>query len=590
MKERGIATALKTHILAASGQKKAELVLKHAGIINVFTESIIQADIAIEDGYIVGIGTYEGEKEVDLKGKYVCSGFIDGHIHLESSMVLPREFERAVLPHGTTAVVTDPHEITNVAGACGIGYMLNETEPLNLDVFFMLPSCVPSTDLDEAGAEMHAKDLNSFYGNRRILGLAEMMNSYGTVHGDEECLEKIADAVEKGKLIDGHAPFLTGKALNAYVTAGITSDHECSNLDEALEKLACGQWIMIREGTAAKNLDALMGLFETPYYQRAMLVTDDKHPGDLLRGGHIDEIIRQAIQKGADPIRAIRMGTYNTACYFGLRNRGAVAPGYLADLVILDDLHTMSVSSVYKEGRLVAKEGNLLVSYKEGKEQPHFQDDQELADRIYHSFHLPVITPESLELKQTGTRQRVIDLVAHELVTKERMTDWKNQAGFAPGVDITEDIVKLAVLERHKGTGHIGLGFLGNYGLKRGAIATSVGHDSHNLIIAGVNDEDMAVAGNCVIRNEGGLAVALDGEVVAELPLPVAGLISNMTLEETDYRLEKLKLASHELGVSDEIDAFMTLAFVSLPVIPELRLSTYGVIDVNRQEIVDSVF
>lgn len=579
---------LKQRILAASGEKKAELVLKNASIINVFTESVVKADIAVEDGYIAGIGKYEGMEEVDLKERYVCSGFIDGHIHLESSMVLPSEFERAVLPHGTTAVITDPHEITNVAGAAGMEYMLRKTKDLCMDVFFMLPSCVPSTGLDESGARMNAEALAPFYREPRVLGLAEMMNSYGTVRGDSECLEKICGAYGAGKIIDGHAPLLSGKALQAYVSAGVASDHECSNLQEALEKLACGQWIMIRQGTAAHNLESLTDLFQPPFYQRVMLVTDDKHPGDLIRGGHIDGIIRRAVELGADPVKAIKMGTCNPASFFGLKDRGAVAPGYVADLVIFEDFKTMKVAAVYKNGRLAAENGRLLSGNRiVSGDNPQKAPEEE---KVFHSFHLSPITRSSLEFHKHGSQQRVIDLVAHELTTRERILTWREHPGFAPGVDIRQDIVKLAVFERHHNTGHRGLGFLGRYGLKKGAVATSIGHDSHNLVVAGVTDEDMMAAGNRVIENQGGLALALDGKVLADLPLPVAGLMSALTLEETESRLEELKRLSRKLGISDDIDPFMTLAFVSLPVIPKLRLNTYGVIDVERQEIVEAVY
>ncbi|MDO4330117.1 MAG: adenine deaminase [Lachnospiraceae bacterium] len=609
---------LKKEIMAASGEKKAKLVLKHAKIINVFTESIEEGDIAVEAGHIVGIGSYEGEKEIDLKGRYVCSGLIDGHIHLESSMVLPEEFQRAVLPHGTTAVITDPHEIANVAGIPGIQYMMKSAEGLMMDVYFMMPSCVPASRLDESGAVLRASDLNPFYSRKRVRGLAEMMDSAGIVGCEEGYLEKLEEAASRSKIIDGHAPFLSGKALNAYITAGIRSDHECSNFEEAREKLARGQWIMIREGTAAKNLEQLMGLFDAPYYQRAMLVTDDKHPGDLLRGGHIDGIIRMAVKRGADPIRAIKMGSYHPALYFGLTGKGAVAPGYEADLVVFDDLENMKIWQVYKAGKLAAENGACTEAVLKKKKTLVWS--RQVEERVFHSFHLKPIQPEDLKLEPEPEKlksgpeglesepeklksepgacaqemeradrriyQRVIDLVEKELITKERITEWKNVEGFAPGVDISRNIVKLAALERHHGTGHIGLGFLGNYGLRKGAVATSIGHDSHNLVIAGTNDADMALAGNRVIENEGGLAVAVDGVVLADLPLPVAGLMAELPLEEVDRRLEEMKAMLEQLGVPKEIDAFMTLAFVSLPVIPKLRLNTYGIIDVAEQKIV----
>ena len=577
---------LREQVAAATGSKKAELVLKNAQIVNVFTQSVETGDIAIEGGYIVGIGNYEGITEKDLGGAYVCPGFLDGHIHIESSMTSPGEFERAVVPHGTIAVITDPHEIANVAGTAGIRFMMQSAQKLDLDVYFMLPSCVPATDLDESGAELLARDLEPFYADEKVLGLAEMMNAFGVTHGDKGCFEKLVQARSLKKAIDGHAPALSGKELNAYVTAGIRSDHECSDFEEAKEKFARGQWIMIRQGTAAKNLKALMGMFEDPYYQRCLLVTDDKHPGDLIRIGHIDAIIREAVSMGADPIRAIRMGTLNAAAYFGLHDMGAVAPGYKADLAVFDDLRTLNVKQVYKGGKLVAENGKML-----HQKEKNTDWSTEIKERVFHSFHRVPITVEELQLKETtGTHQRVIDMVAHELITKERIEEWKELPGMAPGVDISRDIVKLAAIERHKNTGHVGLGFLGKYGLKRGAVATSIGHDSHNLVIAGVTDEDMVLAGNRVIENGGGLAIALEGKVLADLPLPIGGLMADEPVEVVDEKLEHMKKLSVELGISEDIDAFMTLAFISLPVIPKLRLNTYGVVDVEKHQVVEARF
>ena len=577
---------LREQVAAATGSKKAELVLKNAQIVNVFTQSVETGDIAIEGGYIVGIGNYEGITEKDLGGAYVCPGFLDGHIHIESSMTSPGEFERAVVPHGTIAVITDPHEIANVAGTAGIRFMMQSAQKLDLDVYFMLPSCVPATDLDESGAELLARDLEPFYADEKVLGLAEMMNAFGVTHGDKGCFEKLVQARSLKKAIDGHAPALSGKELNAYVTAGIRSDHECSDFEEAKEKFARGQWIMIRQGTAAKNLKALMGMFEDPYYQRCLLVTDDKHPGDLIRIGHIDAIIREAVSMGADPIRAIRMGTLNAAAYFGLHDMGAVAPGYKADLAVFDDLRTLNVKQVYKGGKLVAENGKML-----HQKEKNTDWSTEIKERVFHSFPRVPITVEELQLKETtGTHQRVIDMVAHELITKERIEEWKELPGVAPGVDISRDIVKLAAIERHKNTGHVGLGFLGKYGLKKGAVATSIGHDSHNLVIAGVTDEDMVLAGNRVIENGGGLAIALEGKVLADLPLPIGGLMADEPVEVVDEKLEHMKKLSVELGISEDIDAFMTLAFISLPVIPKLRLNTYGVVDVEKHQVVEARF
>ena len=575
----------------ASGRRKASLVLKGGTVVNVFTEKTEVADIAIEDGYIAGIGDYEGEHNVDLSGRYICPGFIDGHIHIESAMVSPPEFEKAVLPHGTTAVIADPHEIGNVAGCQGIDYMLETTKDLDLDVFIMMPSCVPATALDESGAVLGPEDLKPYYDNPRVLGLAEVMNSLGVVAGMDDLMGKLSDAGSRGMVIDGHAPFLEGNGLNAYVCAGVLLDHECSDIDEALKKLGRGQYIMIREGTAARNLEALMPLFAAPYYERCMLVTDDKHPGDLISMGHIDYIIRKAVSLGADPIKAIKMGTLHSARYFGLKDRGAVMPGLRADLAVLEDLKDFRVLAVYKDGKLAAEKG-VCIQEKEDK-------SRELASafpRVFDSFHLDEITLKDLELEKKGTMQRVIQFKPHELLTQERILPWPDddtaaaQGHRAQGVDLNEDIVKAAVFERHLHTGHTGIGFIGGYGLKKGAVATSVAHDSHNLIVIGTNDRDMVLAANAVRKNKGGLAVAVDGQVTGELALPIGGIMTQASVYEVESQLEKLKEQTRKLGISEDIDAFMTLAFVSLPVIPKLRINSYGVIDVDRQEVVEAVF
>ncbi len=573
---------LAERILAAAGAKKASLVLKHGRVVNVFTAELLEADIAIEDGVIVGLGEYEGENEVDLQGAVVCPGLIDGHIHLESSMVAPGEFEKAVVPHGTLAVVTDPHEIGNVAGTDGIRFMMDRTEGLTLDVYFMLPSCVPSTGLDESGAELTAGKLAPLYEEERVLGLAELMNSYGTTRADSAILEKVEGALSRKKLIDGHAPGLSGRDLNAYVTAGVMSDHECSDASEALEKLRRGQWIMIREGTAARNLEALLPLFKEPYCHRCMLVTDDKHPGDLIRLGHLDYIIRKAVKLGADPIRAVIMGSWNAARYFGLKETGAIAPGYAANLIVVSDLEEFKVEKVYKNGKLVAEEGHMAEDILAAEKKI-----TAIPPRVGDSFHLREITPEQLKIKKKGDTIRVLCLTSGELTTTERLVPWTEKEGTAPGVNIEEDIIKMAVFERHHDTGHIGLGFLGGYGLKRGAVATSIAHDSHNLIIAGTNDADMVLAGNAVRKNRGGLAVAADGKLLGELALPIAGLMSEEPAEVVDEKLEKLKEETRKLGIPEGIDPFMTLAFASLPVIPKLRLNTYGLIDAEQQKTVE---
>lgn len=572
---------LKKQIDVASGRSKAPLVLKNANIVNVFTNEIQLGDVAIQGDYIAGIGQYDGEQEIDLQGKYLCPGFLDGHIHLESSMVSPKEFEKAVMPHGTTTVITDPHEITNVAGEQGICYMLETTNDLLLDVYVMIPSCVPATELDESGAILDAEMIWPYYDNPRVLGLAEAMDSFGIIQGKTEVLKKISDARKYGKIIDGHAPFLSGKELNAYAGAGVCSDHECSDPKEAIEKLGLGQWIMIREGTAARNLESLIPLCDERYYHRCMFVTDDKHPGDLIRKGHIDYIIKKAVQLGADPIRAIKMGSWNTAQCFGLKDRGAVAPGYLADLVVMEDLTDFKITDVYKNGKTVC--------YQEAKE-PDKDRKCRTYDRVMDSFRMKEITEADLQIHGDGSCERVIELISHELLTRELIVPKMHQPGYPLGVSLEQDIVKAAVFERHKNTGHIGIGFIKGYGIKKGAIASSVAHDSHNLIVIGTNDRDIALAGNSVRKNRGGLAVVIDGVVVGELPLPIAGLMSDMPVEQVQERLEFLKKLSGEMGIAEDIDPFMTLAFVSLPVIPALRLNTYGLIDVEKQTVVDVFF
>jgi adenine deaminase len=568
----------------ARGTQKAELVLKNASIINVFTEAIEQGDVAICAGRVVGIGQYEGEEEIDCTGKYVAPGFIDGHIHLESSMLRPFEFAKSVIPHGTTAVITDPHEIANVSGLEGIDYMLEATEGLPLDIYFVLPSCVPATAFDENGGILLAKDIEGYYRNKKVVGLAEVMDFYETIRGASDILKKIEDARTANKIVDGHAPGLTGKDACAYVAAGVQSDHECINFEEAKDKFRLGQWIMIREGTAARNLEALMGMFQPPYHQRAMLVTDDKHPYDILRLGHIDDIVRQAIRYGADPCIAIKMGSFNAATYFGLRDYGAVAPGYHADLIILSDLEQVSVHKVIKNGKIIM-ENNQVIDIKE----PEIR--KELKDKVYHSFLCDEIVPEDFEViyepEDEGAQEfRVIKMLEGEITTEEVFAPLVN--GEAK-VNLDEDIIKLAVIERHHNTKHVGIGFVTGYGLKRGAIASSVSHDSHNIIAIGTNDTDLAIAANCIRDMQGGWAIALDGKVIGNLPLSIAGLISNLDAVTLAQDIQKMQVLASEMGVKEGIDAFMNMAFVSLPVIPKLRVTTTGLFDVSLQKRVPLV-
>lgn len=550
----------------AAGREPADLVLKNAAYVNVFSSEVCRGDIAIAEGLIVGVGSYAGKREIDVSGKIICPGLLDAHIHLESSLVSPAEFARAVVPHGTTTVITDPHEISNVMGTDGIAYMLQATEKLPIDAFFMLPSCVPCSPLDESGADLNYRSIDSFYQHERVLGLAEMMNFVGVVNTSADTIEKITAARCRGKLVDGHAPGLSGKELNAYIAAGVYSDHECADAEDALEKLRKGQFIMIREGTAAQNLQALLPLLKPRYVDRCLFCTDDKHPSDLMKGGHIDYIIQKAIRGGADPIIALKAATINTARYFGLSDRGAIAPGYLADLIVIDGLETFRVEQVYKNGECISAAG-IEVSAGESHLDPCLQQKSRF------TFHVDTLTEN--DFASEGPRG-IIGMIPGEIVTANE--------GFADRVDLGQDILKIAVIERHRHTGHIGIGYLKGYGLKRGAVATSISHDSHNIIVVGTNDKDMASAVNRILENCGGISVVENGTVRGELALEIGGLMTDRPLNEVNDVLEQAKQAAYAMGVNLGVDPFMTLSFMSLAVIPALRLTTRGVVDVLTQE------
>ena len=558
----------KLHVIdVAAGRAPADLVLKNATYVNVFSNELCHGDIAVAEGLIVGMGEYHGKVEVDVSGKLVLPGFIDAHIHLESSLVSPTEFAKAVLPHGTTTVITDPHEIANVMGTDGIEYMLQATEDLPVDVRFMLPSCVPATPLDESGANLDYRAIDSFYDHPRVQGLAEMMNYVGVVNGDGQVVEKIVASQAHHKKIDGHAPGLSGKDLNAYIAAGVYSDHECSDMEDAMNKLRLGQYIMIREGTAARNLEALMPLLTSQYVDRCMFCTDDKHPNDLLEKGHIDYIVKKAISLGADPIVAVKAACHNAARYFLLNNRGAIAPGYLGDFVIIDDFQHFEIEMVYKRGVLMY-DGQL-------RDFPAPEIDPYLVKRAHDTFHVAHLTAEDFS---DGRPHAVIGMIPGEIVTQD--------AGYADHADPEQDILKIAVIERHKNTHHIGLGYIKGYGLKRGAVATSISHDSHNIIVVGATDEDMAAAANRIVENRGGITVMENGQVLGEVTLSIAGIMSDDSLVMVNSALEDAKDEAFGLGVSRGIDPFMTLSFMALPVIPSLRITTRGVFDVSSQRYI----
>lgn len=560
----------KLHVVGvASGMQKADLVLKNATYVNVFCNELSRGDIAVAEGLIAGMSEhYEGEVEIDMGGKLVLPGFVDAHIHLESALVSPKEFANAVIPHGTTTVITDPHEIANVMGTDGIEYMLQATEDLPVDVRFMLPSCVPATPLDESGAVLDYRAIDSFYEHNRVEGLAEMMNYVGVANADEQVLEKIVAAQAHHKKIDGHAPGLAGNDLNAYIAAGVYSDHECSTVEDAIAKLERGQYIMIREGTAARNLDALLPLLTPQYYTYCMFCTDDKHPNDLLEKGHIDYIVRRAIKSGVDPIIAVKCASHHAARYFLLNNRGAIAPGFLADFVVIDNFDDFNILEVYKKGKLMF-DGKTVTPFEAPEIDPH------LVKRSHETFHVAHL--EATDFIESRPRA-VLGMVPGEIVTTD--------AGYAEKISVEDDILKIAVIERHKNTHHIGIGYIKGYGLKSGAVATSISHDSHNIIVVGANEEDMAAAVNRVVELGGGIVVMDDGKVLGEVQLQIAGIMSEAPLIEVNEALENAKEQAFKLGVSRGVDPFMTLSFMALTVIPTLRLTTRGVFDVINQRYV----
>lgn len=552
--------------------------LKNAFVVNVFTDEVKKMNVLLENDRIIGVGNYtdsDADKVRDLSGKFICPGLIDGHIHIESTMMIPKELADVALPHGTTAIVADPHEIANVCGIDGIRYMLEASEGLPMDIYFTASSCVPATPFDETGAELHAEDIRELYANPRILGLAEMMNFPGVLMKDPDVIRKIKDAKAAGKIVDGHAPLLSGKDLDAYIAAGVTSDHECSNLEEACAKLERGQYIMIREGTAAKNLKALIGLFDPKYNHRCLLVTDDCHPTDLLNKGHIDNIIRLAAELGADPVIAVRMASLQAAEYFKIQDVGAVAPGYFANLTIVDDLKLFHVTDVYVRGKCV-----VCNEKKADFESPKV--DMELEKMVRNTFHVEKLSADDFVIREENGLCRVIELIPGQIITKEVHEEIRFDVN--SGIDTGRDILKLAVIERHKGKGHIGTGFIKGVGMKEGAIASSVSHDSHNIIVIGTSDEEMAAAANKIIEMGGGNVVMKDGKDIARMALPIAGLMSDFSAKDTAGFNARVRNAVYELGTPRNVEPFMNMAFVSLPVIPALKMSTQGLIDVVKFE------
>jgi len=558
-------------IQVARGEVDVDLLLTNARVVNVFSGDIHRTNVAISRTRIVGLGEYRAKRIIDLEGRYVAPGLIDSHVHIESSMLSIPEYARVVVPHGTTTVVIDPHEIANVLGLDGIRYMLESSKGNPLSVYMMVPSCVPATHLETAGSTLMARDLAPLLREKWVAGLGEMMNYPGVLFRDPQVLAKLEAA--RGKAIDGHAPGLSGRDLAAYVAAGIGSDHECTTGDEAREKLRLGMHIMVREGTGARNLRDLLPIITAQNSRRCMFATDDRHPSDLLEEGHIDYLVRMAISLGLDPMIAIQMATLNAAEYFGLRDKGAIAPGRRADLVVLDDIEAFRVGMVFRGGELVARDG-----------RPIDGEKPRPAITLRSSMNVAPLSVEDFRIEAQGRRARIIDLVPGQIVTEQLLEEPKVRDGCVVA-DEQRDIIKLAVVERHLASGNVGRGLVRGFGLKWGAVASSVAHDSHNIIVAGLSDEDMLAAVEETIRMRGGLVAVGRGRVLARLPLPIAGLMSDQSAEEVNGAMMRLRQVTSEMGCTLE-DPFMALSFLALPVIPTLKLTDKGLVNVIQFKLV----
>jgi adenine deaminase len=572
MRATTINSAAEEMIRAARGELRVDLALTGGRLVNVFSGTIsAPMTIAIHRGRIVGFGDYEAETVIDVEGNYVAPGFIDGHIHMESSMLSPLEFARAAFPLGTTSVVIDPHEIANVRGRAGIDYMLAADREIPLDIFVMIPSCVPATHLETGGAVLNAADIRDLIHRPNVLGLAELMNFPGVLAADGEMMEKLAAA--EGKMVDGHSPMLSGKDLSAYIIAGPSSDHECTTLDEAREKLEKGMDIMIREGSLAKNLAALLPLVTPANHHHFMLVSDDRLPQDLKNEGHLNGVIRKAIEWGLDPLIAISMATINPARHFNIRHRGALAPGYDADLVIFDDFRSFAIERVFKKGTLLAEKG-----------VPLFPRSRIDSAPIRNTVSIAPFSSESLRIPARGKDIHCIGVFANQIVTEHLTMAATIKDGFAVA-DPERDLAKIAVIERHKASGNVGLAFIKGLGIKRGALATTIAHDSHNIVVAGINDDDMIRAVERIVELQGGIVMIEGGQVRAELPLPLGGLMSDASFEEVAEKMEDLESMSRALGMSDH-HSFLSLSFMALPVIPELKLTDRGLVDVKSFSLI----
>ena len=579
---------LRRRIEVARGEVPADLVLRNAKLVNVCSGEIYQADIAILAGLVVGVDAvdehdaeeyniarkrYHGNEERDLQGRWVAPGLIDGHMHIESTMLTLPEFARIVVPRGVTTVMLDPHEFANVMGVEGIRYVLESSKHLPLSAYVMLSSCVPASAFESPYQVLQAEDLLPLLDDERVLGLAEMMNVPGVLQGDEQVLAKIAATLRHARVVDGHAPGVHSFDLNAYAASGIQSDHECVTVDEARQRIRLGMWLMIREGSAAQNLHALLPLVQELHPPRVFFVTDDRDPLDLTTRGHMDSMVRQAIKQGLDPVEAIRLASYNTAQYFRLYNRGAIAPGFVADLVVLDDLRTFEVESVYKDGRLVARQGKLQV--EDDKPGIAFED----VEHSVNTIHIGTITEQDLRIAGVPGLVEVIGIEPGQIITRHLREEAPLRAGEIVA-DPARDLLKLVIIERHAASGRVGLGLVKGFGLRNGAIASSVAHDAHNIVIAGVSDSDILRAAQVLAEIGGGFACVGDGQVQATVPLPIGGLVSPLPAAELVKVLGTLDAAAAELGCTLEHPC-MTLSFLSLSVIPSLKLTDQGLIAID---------
>ncbi len=568
---------LKRKILVAAGKKKCELVFRNAKIVDVFSHEIVEGSIGVDNGKVVGIGPYEGDLEIDIKGRFLMPGLIDSHVHIESSLAPPEGFARAVIPHGTTTVIADPHEIANVKGAEGIIFMTRAAKKVPMNFFFMIPSCVPATSFEHSGAVLDAEIIDSLMDDENVLGLGELMDYPSVINADKNMLDKILTASSRGKLIDGHGPMIQGKALNAYAAAGVRTDHESSTVDEMRDRLRAGMYILMREGSAAHDLKALLKGVTEGNSRRCMFCTDDRQPEDILKSGHIDNHLRIAVKNGINPITAVQMATINSAQCYGLNEIGAVATGYNADFVVVDDLKNFRVREVYYRGELVAQEGEAV-----------FKAVNEDISAVSGELNVKPFGIEKFRLKLESDIARVMRLHSHSLFTEmvQRKIFRDSNGYFTQHLEL--DVLKLAVVERHNATGNIGLGLVENFKLKNGAIATTIAHDSHNIIVIGDNDADMYGCVNELIKTGGGITMCSNGEILGTLPLPIAGLMSDQPLPEINKKLKEMnKTAYKVLGVNKDLDPFMTLAFLALPVIPELKLTDVGLFDVTEFKFTD---